>query len=145
MSDNQLAHKEAFWLLADRLVGSGIDRQVYTSRLLPDCVIKVEEGSRSFQNVIEWETWQWVKDTAFKRWFAPCRFISPCGLVLVMERTTEPAIRQYPDKMPVFLTDFKRPNYGMLNGRLVCHDYGLHHLMDHGLSKRMRKANWWGA
>jgi hypothetical protein len=100
----------------------------------------VEEDSGRFQNVIEWETWKRVEGTKFEKWFAPCRWISPSGIVLVMSKTI-PAT-DYPKKMPAFLWDFKRTNYGMLDGRLVCHDYGTHKMFENGMTKRMHEADW---
>lgn len=142
MSDNGAMHKEAFYSLCDALIYTGMSRAVWSSKLLPDCVIKVEETARMFQNVIEWETWQRVKDTPLRRWFAECVSISPSGSVLVMKRTRPAADRDYPIMMPIFLNDFKRRNYGMTGKNLVCHDYGISNLMDWGQSKRMVKANW---
>lgn len=135
--------RDAFHMLCGDEIGSGIGRRVFTCDLIPDCVVKIEENGGSFQNVVEWETWLRVKGTEHAKWFAPCRWIAPNGTVLVMERTQRPG--RYPEKMPVFLTDFKRTNYGMLKGRLVCHDYGTHLMFEHGMSKRMRKADWWNA
>lgn len=143
MSDNAFVHRDAFNLLCDDRIGYGMSRSVFTSRLLPDSVVKVEERAGRFQNVVEWETWLRVQETEVEKWFAPCRWISPNGSVLVMARTT-PAL-EYPDKMPVFLCDFKRTNYGMYDGRLVCHDYGTSQIFEHGMSKRKRKAEWWDA
>ena len=143
MSDNTLIHREAFWLMCGEKIGNGIARTVYESRLLPGFVIKVEEDSRSFQNVLEWETWQRVRGTKHEKWFAPCESISAAGTVLVMRKTELARASEYPEKMPVFLTDFKRKNYGMYDGRLVCHDYGLTLLVEHGMTSRLRKANWW--
>jgi hypothetical protein len=134
--------RESFDLLCDRLIGSGMSRQVFSSKLLPNCVIKVEADGGRFQNVIEWETWQRVKDTDASRWFAECKFISPNGAVLIMELTTHPAQDQYPEKMPAYLCDFKRTNYGMSHGFLVCHDYGTHLMFENGMTKRMTVANW---
>ena len=59
-----LVHVEAFNLLCADQIGYGMSRQVFSSRLLPDCVIKIEQGTGHFQNVIEWETWQRVRNTA---------------------------------------------------------------------------------
>lgn len=142
MSTNPTMHKEAFHLLCDELIYEGMSRAVWSSELFPDCVVKVEERRAFFQNVVEWETWQRVKDTPLARWFAPCRWISPNGAILVMERTRPASDRDYPRDMPVFLCDFKRRNYGMLGKKLVCHDYGTNQLFEHGMSKRLRKANW---
>ncbi|WP_342049880.1 MULTISPECIES: hypothetical protein [unclassified Cupriavidus] len=153
MSENAFVQRDAFHMLCDQVIGRGISRVVYSSKVLPDCVVKVEDGAGSFQNVIEWETWQRVSDTPFSRWFAACRWISPSGSVLVMERTRPATPSEFPEKMPVFLTDFKRTNYGVSmmadpkTGQpaetFVCHDYGTSLLFEHGMSKRLRKAEWW--
>lgn len=140
MSDNASIHRDAFWMLVDRKLGDGMSRSVWSSEVLPGCVIKVEDRASFFQNVVEWETWQRVKGTPWEKWFAPCEWISANGSVLVMARTT-PAPK-YPPRMPVFLTDFKRANYGMHKGRFVCHDYGTHLLFENGMSKRLKKADW---
>lgn len=141
MSENLAVHREMFNMMCDDLIGYGSSRKVFSSKVVPGTVIKVEEGAASFQNVIEWETWLRVKGTGVEQWFAPCRFISPCGSILIMERTT-PAT-DFPPRMPVFLTDYKRTNYGIFNGRFVCHDYGTHGMFESGMSKRLRKAGWW--
>lgn len=140
MSDNTTVHREAFWMLCDKLIGGGMSRQVFDSRVLLDSVIKVEEAAGCFQNVAEWQVWQHVQGTAFEKWFAPCEHISPSGTVLVMAKTA-PA-HSFPDKMPAFLTDLKHGNFGMYEGRLVCHDYGMHLLFENGMTSRMRKAHW---
>ncbi len=145
MSDSAFIHKEAFWLLCGAQIGRGMSRVVYQSKLNPGHVIKTEEDAGRFQNVIEWETWQRVKGTPVERWFAPCVEISQCGAILIMEKTERPAERQFLDRMPAFLCDFKRTNYGLYKGRLVCHDYGPALLFEHGMTKRMRKAHWWDA
>lgn len=142
--------EEAFNLLCDQLIGRGMSRDVYSSKLLPDCVIKVETGAGSFQNVIEWETWQRVIGSPASRWFAECKWIGAAGQILIMERTRPPAPSEFPAKVPVFLTDLKRTNYGMAVSKgdkewLVCHDYGTHLLFEHGMTKRLKKADWWDA
>ena len=142
-TDSSAVQREAINMLCTRHIGGGSTREVWTSGLLPDCVVKLESGDQNFQNVLEWETWQQVKDTKFASWFAPCKHISACGVVLVQTLTTVPGMSDLPEKMPAFFCDFKRSNYGMLNGKLVCHDYGLmYSLIHNGLTKRMRKADW---
>jgi hypothetical protein len=111
--------------------------------VLKDAVVKVETAAQKFQNIMEHETWQRVKDTDLAKWFAPIEFISPCGVVLVMRKTTEIPTAQYPRKLPKFFTDFKRSNYGLLNGQVVCHDYGTSLLLEHGMTKSMRNVEWW--
>lgn len=129
-------------------LGEGVSRTVYTLGTDDTKVIKVEDSAGIFQNVAEWLLWQDVKDTRFARFLAPCHSISPCGAALVMSRVTA-----LPDddskvmrtlKLPSFLTDFKRENYGMLKGRVVCCDYGSHLATNHGaFSSRMRAPKWW--
>jgi len=143
--------ESAFNLLCGEVIGRGMSRTVYDSPLLPNSVIKVETAAHQFQNVIEWETWERVRDTPASRWFAACEWISPDGIVLVMQRTRPPAPSEFPDRVPVYLTDMKRTNYGMVGecrggvGKqlLVCHDYGTHMLFEHGMTKRLKKAAWW--
>jgi len=150
VSENASTWRQSFHLLCDHLLGYGMSRSVYSSKLMPDCVVKVEDGSGQFQNIIEWETWQRVKHTDMAKWFAECRWISPNGTILIMERTRPPAKGEFLDKMPVFLCDFKRTNYGMVGpgkgkDRLVCHDYGTNLMFENGMTKRMHKADWWDA
>lgn len=147
--------RQAFDLLCDQQIGYGMSRRVFSSKLLPDCVIKVEDGAERFQNIIEWETWQRIKNTEHSRWFARCRWISPNGVILIMERTRPAAPSEFPARMPAYLCDFKRTNYGMAPSQdrhgkpgkewFVCHDYGTNLLFENGMTKRMRKAEWWDA
>lgn len=126
--------------ITGRLIGWGIGRRVYECTINPDVVLKVEDGGGSFQNVREYETWHAVNFGPYAKWFAPVEHISPCGMVLVMAKTQRPL--KFPERMPVFLTDFNRENYGLYKGRVVCHDYGTNLLMEHGKTPRMRKADW---
>ena len=143
MSDSTGVLGDAFDLFCAKKIGAGYGRSVYICGLDQNLVVKVEDNARNFQNVIEWETWLTVKGTKFERWFAPCIQISATGSVLIMARTIEPRKHQYPDKLPIFLTDTKHSNYGIYKSRFVCHDYGTNLLMDYGLSGKMRKVEWW--
>jgi len=121
-------------------LGEGAGREVYEYAMNAKIVIKIEVYSRSFQNVSEWETWQGAEGK-MEDWLAPCLQISPCGLYMIQERTT-PALT-YPEKVPYFLGDTKIQNFGMFDGRFVCHDYGLVPRSGRGNSMRMVKAKWW--
>lgn len=135
----------ALRVLCGRRINSGASREVFECMPLPGHVIKVERNDWGFQNITEWQVWERVRNNkATARWFAPCVYISPCGSVLIMQRTTEAADAQLPRKMPWFLDDFRRSNYGMLAGRLVCHDYGSNLLIERGgATQRTHDANWW--
>jgi len=144
--------RQAFDLLCDgeQVLGRGMSRTVYGSKLLPDSVIKTEDVAQKFQNVIEWETWQRVVDTPLSRWFAECQWISSDGTVLIMERTRQPRADEFPPEVPHFLCDYKRKNYGMSTGKkgkqwFVCHDYGtlaFENSMASTALKRLRKVSW---
>ena len=105
------AFEEAFNLLCGDKLGYGVSRNVFECTLVPDCVVKVETDPRRFQNVMEWEIWQRVRDTPASRWFAAARWISPNGKILIMERTRPPAATEYLEKVPAWFTDLKRQTH----------------------------------
>lgn len=137
--DSLLIYRDFYNLMLGDKLGSGMSRTVFAVPLLPGLVAKVETGA-SFQNQKEWDTWWGVRGTKHEKWFAPCERISPDGRVLLMAKTLQPHV--WPKQMPVYLTDLKRPNFGIYKGRLVCHDYGTNSLNIHGLTSRVRTAHW---
>ena len=82
----------------------------------------------------------WSADKEMKSWLAPCEAISPCGTVLLQGRTQPIPKEHYPKRLPKFFTDTKRSNFGLLEGRIVCHDYGL---VVSEVETRMVRADWW--
>lgn len=124
-----------------REIGYGDGRTVYECAIRPDLVVKIETPSHSFQNQGEWKFWNdWRLDKDVRRWLAPCESISPCGTVLLQRRTEPVPSGRFPKKLPRFLTDVKRSNFGLLNGRFVCHDYGLVRVI---ISTVLSQADWW--
>ncbi len=134
--------KDLFSLCASTKLGKGVARDVYRSALNPDHVFKFELPSMSFQNILEWETWDVVRHTKYAKWFAPCIHIASCGTVLIQAYAREIMPDELPKDVPAFFTDLKADNWGMLNGHPVCRDYGRSLLMDRGLSNKLRKAEW---
>jgi len=132
-------------LLTGGWLGAGIHRTVYTCPLRDDLVIKVETvndgAQRNFANVREWEFWNEHQDCEkIARWLAPCIMISYDGRLLAQKRVAPLAYdEKMPDKLPAFLTDLKRSNFGKLNGKLVCTDYGF---TIPSPSVRLKKAHW---
>lgn len=127
-------------------LGSGSGRTVFVYDLNPRYVIKVERAG--YQNAIEHEIWLATKDTIYAKWFAPVRHISGLGTILLMDRTVPAPRSAFPKKMPDFLGDLKYSNFGLLAGKLVCHDYGTVTNFLKGFAgsrMRMRKADWWDA
>lgn len=124
-------------------INHGQFRDVWTCDLNDQRVIKLENRDATFSNVKEWEVWQSFKDTKWAKWFAPCYAISPCGIWLVQHRTTPiEHTSQLPKKVPKFMTDLKVSNWGMIEGRVVCHDYGNNLVAENGMTNNMRAARW---
>ena len=125
-------------------IGEGISREVFKNLIDPTTVLKFETGNR-YQNVLEWELWKATEHMPrVRRWLAPCVWISGHGTVLCQKRTGQVPKKRWPAKAPVFLSDFKRQNFGWFENRLVCHDYGLSIAITRGLSEKLRKVDWWG-
>lgn len=127
-------------LFCGKLLGSGIGRVVYRHLHDPSLVIKIEEKSGSFQNIIEWDIWQSLchaKPVA--KWLAPCVAISPSGIILI-QKYAHDITGKLPKKMPASLCDFKKENYGIYNDHIVCRDYGTAKL---NFATKLNKNEWW--
>lgn len=136
-----LARDLAHMTLGDEL-GYGTSRAIFSHATRDDLIVKLETDSGSFSNVREADVWDAVKDTELAKWFAPVVEISPAGLVLLMKKCRVAIPEALPDKVPAFFTDLKAENWGIYEGRPVCLDYGLHLMLELGMTKRMRKARW---
>lgn len=139
--------KDLISFVTGKKLGVGIGRNVYEWPFDPKYVLKIESTSMSFQNVREYEIWQEIqyrKDIA--KWFAPCDWISPCGIYMLQRKTEQIPQSEYPQKVPSFFFDQKYSNFGVIveNGkrRFVAHDYGTFSLTN-GLSGRFKKADWY--
>lgn len=130
-----------------RLLGSGIYRSVYAHASDRTLVIKVENGNRDFSNVLEWTTWEHIKNyPEASKWLAPCIAISPHGRVMLQKRTNPiEAASELPLRVPAWLTDLKRANWGHLGKQVVCHDYANTLIWNELISKRTRKACFFNA
>jgi hypothetical protein len=111
--------------ICGELLGRGQYRCVYA--LDDKRVLKVEDRGDAFCNPHEWAIWcdcpeQWQK------WFAPCLSIDDFGIALIQRRTKPLTEKQWASltEIPDFMADIKRENWGWLDGRPVCHDYGNH-------------------
>ena len=131
-------------LVLGEQLGAGATRAVY--QWLPDdsLVAKIEERQFDWHNIAELQVWQAVRFTNLAKWFAPCIEIAGNGSVLLQRRTQPIRRDELPAKVPAFFTDLKPSNWGLLDGRPVCHDYGLHLLMEKGMGQgaRLAKAHW---
>lgn len=134
--------EDALNLLCGHRIAVGMSREVFECNLRPDLVVKVEKAEvRShFQNIIEWHVWSRVCGTGMEKWFAPVIEMSPEGRLLLMKRTSHIGI--WPTHVPAFFTDLKPGNFGFIDGKFVCHDYGCTLLIERGMTKSMRKVTW---
>lgn len=140
--DNFIVSELMSALCGDK-IGEGSSRIVYEHQTDPTLVVKIETQKNSMQNLREFDAWREVSHTPYAKWFAPIELCSTNGRILLQKKTVILPKEDYPKKLPNFFTDFKYQNYGMLDGRFVCHDYGTHALMTFGLTKRMRTVEWW--
>lgn len=127
-------------------LGHGVGRYVHALKLDPTLVCKIEVSAYSFQNAHEWDFWQIVKDTHLAKYFAPCVRIAACGMVLIQKRTM-PILpnTKMPTHLPTFITDTKHENFGVYDGRVVCHDYGELNLLHAGWKQavKLQRVKWW--
>jgi len=135
-------YEDTFNLLCGKLLGEGIHRRVFECRIRPDLVVKVEnDEQRHFANVMESKFWgdhQYYDKVA--QWLAPVEHLSPDGRVLLQRRVRPISDTDtLPEKLPAFLTDIKRDNFGWLDGKLVCMDYAW---TVPNPNTRLRKADW---
>lgn len=132
--------------LCGKFLGSGSARSVFEYNLDPKYVIKVEPLN-SNNNHVEFLIWEGVKYLQgelewVKKWFAPVKWISPNGRLLVMEKTKPHDYeKSRPKKIPKFLSDVKPNNFGWLGENYVCHDYAQFYNMIQ-YPKGMQKINW---
>jgi len=139
-------HLEAFNMMCGRLLGEGISRKVFVFKPSPTTmVVKVEDDeSTYFQNVTEYEIWTAINDRPIAKWFAPCYNISPNGRVMLMGRTEPLPADRRPERLPAFFSDYKQENFGLYEGRVVCHDYGVNNIIRCGLTASLKKVTWAG-
>lgn len=134
--------EDAFNLLCGRRLGRGCFRQVFECKLLPDMVVKVEDddGMRGFHNVFEQRFWDHHSHyEPVAQWLAPCEYLSPDGRLLIQKRARPISPEDMPATLPEFLSDVKHDNFGKIDGRIVCVDYGMTNLTP---KTRRVKAHW---
>lgn len=142
MNDNE-TYLDMFNFACGQLLGEGVSRKTFVCRFNDSFVLKVETPQvwRGFDNVREWEFWRDNQgNKAITKWLCPCQTLSPDGRILMQHRA-QPLPSDYvmPEKIPEFLTDLKRENFGLYRGKLVCVDYALTIIK---VSAKLTKAKW---
>lgn len=134
---------DLFHLICGPLIGEGQYRQVFEHALDKSRVVKHDSGA-NFSNISEWELWGEVEGTSLEKWLAPVYWLSPRGLWLIQARTDPIRESELPKRVPSIFADLKASNWGLFQGRPVCHDYGNHAAYriaaKHG--KAMKRADW---
>ncbi len=137
---------DMFDFLCEGSVGIGTSRSVYNFRLAENMVIKIENNKEGFffYNASEFDVWTniKIKHPELSKFLAPCVRISSCGRILLQEKTTPITKEELPKRIPGFIFDLKRENWGKLaDGRVVCHDYANHSFFSKA-DTRLVKPNW---
>lgn len=133
---------ELLALMCEERLGHGMTREVFSLGTDEYKVIKFELQSGHFQNVSEFQLWESVQHTELAKWFAPCYNISHCGRILIQARCEPLSAIALPAEVPAFFTDLKPSNWGVWDNHPVALDYGKHLMLEKGMTKRMRKADW---
>lgn len=124
-------------------LGRGAYRTVFECRLNPAWVIK-HDTRDNHSNIFEFSLWRELEGTPLGKWLAPVEWLSNDGFWLIQRKTEPIRASELPDKIPALFCDMKVSNWGMLDGRPVCHDYGNSRLFalarSHG--GRLAKTNW---
>lgn len=131
ISSLQDANTDLITSLIGEKIGAGLYRSVYQHNWDKNWVIKIEPNSTDC-NVTEFMLWDEVQGLCgdlewVRNWFTPIYWMSPNGKILCMQKTTEyPKNKKLerPREIPYFFSDVKWDNFGWLENRFVCHDYG---------------------
>ena len=121
-------------LVVGEPIAEGTFRDVYA--LDDKRVLKVEARGKAFCNTHEWTIWN-DSPKEWEKWFAPCLAIDDFSIALVQRRTRPLTDKQWDalTEVPDFMADLKRENWGWLDGRPVCHDYGNHRFFANGFKR----------
>lgn len=116
--------KDMMAFLCGELIGQGCYRDVFQYALDPRYVIKIQRDCEHFSNVIEFQLWSDIMYTEYKKWFAPCIWMSCDGRILIQRKTMPiTKTKRPPERIPYFFSDIKESNFGFIGKQFVAHDY----------------------
>jgi len=137
--------EELLDLITNKKIGVGAYRTVYSLNDCDDYIIKVANGDDGEkENLRELLLWIEIKDCypKLKKYFAPCLSCSDTGKYLLQKKVIFPDFKKYPKQLPSFFSDTKYQNFGLLNGKLVCIDFGCFNIRG---SEKLKTVKWWDA
>lgn len=129
-------------LMCGELLGEGTHRDVFVYNMDPRYVVKIQHTTDVFSNTLEFELWNYVKDTSYGKFFAPCLWLSANGRILIQKRTKPLTDKlRPPEFIPNFFWDVKDSNFGYIGKQFVAHDYeySVVNLIQKGLSNKVKK------
>ena len=89
------------------------------------------------QNFIECCLWEMYHDDPLgRKWLAPVTGYTQDFRAIIMRKTEPITDAEMPEKVPTFLDDVKSQNWGRMDDKIVCHDYGS---LNFQLKTRLRK------
>lgn len=119
------------------LIKRGVTRIVFVFKnkvyKIPNCTYSLEHFLKGWiANIHEKKTWEvfnspGIEDKTVRDKICPILKSYLKGFIIVMPRCTPLKPEDFPDESPfidVPWGDHKMDNYGMLNGKMVCLDYG---------------------
>lgn len=133
-------------MLCGNLISEGCSRIVYECGYDKSCVVKIHKNVNRLpsDNILEWELWNMIKcmTNDVPKWFAPCVGISENGRILIQKKTKPLTDKQWENttKIPTFLSDVKRSNFGIYKGHICMHDYAFT-LYRLNISNKMRNIS----
>ena len=125
-SNNKLYFSEIFNGLCGDIIGEGVSRVVYDCLINDDYVVKIHKASWEGinQNYNEFLIYS-EASVKIRKYLAPIHWISDYNIVLFQRKCEPLQKKQIPKKIPRFLNDRKQENWGLLDGKVVCFDYGI--------------------
>lgn len=147
--NNEELYKSCAQMIIGKHLGRGYSRDVYIHAMEPSIVVKIAMNADGvIANTNEFDIWDEVqhwkgKYENLKNFFCPVTAMSSDCKVLFMKRTQPLRVEDIPNEVYTWVTDQKLENFGILDGRLVIHDYGLTLIKNGGITNRKRKADFY--
>lgn len=128
IAKTQDVNTDLILMICGKKLGQGYSRVVYEYNMDDKYVVKIELQNTD-SNRAEFLLWYEVQGLKgskawVKEWFAPIKYCSPNGKILIMKRTKQDFKKTRPNKVPSFFQDVKSDNFGWIGNKFVCHDYG---------------------
>lgn len=104
--------------------GVGTSRWVFDFLPIRNTVIKISLGCVS-QNENENRIFDEVKGTSHAKWFNKVLWCSDDARILISPRAADYFTDAAPGRIPHYFSDLKPENFGWVDDKFVCIDYGL--------------------